>query len=63
MMLRWGLPELPGARPGGGTGGADAGKLLFAQALEAAVGGGLRGHRPEEHLLVAQGAEQGGIRA
>ena len=38
---------------------ADAGEQRLVEALEAAVGGRVRGHRPEEHLLVAQGAEVG----
>jgi hypothetical protein len=53
------LPETPGAGAGGGAGVSHACEHALVEALQAAVGGGVRGHRPEEHLLVAQGAQIG----
>jgi len=49
----------PGAGAGRGAGLPDPGERGLVEALNAAVGGGLRGDRPEEHLLVAQRAEVG----
>ena len=48
---------VPGAGAGRGAGLADLREQLLVEALQAAIGGGVGGHRPEEYPLVAQGAE------
>ena len=49
-----GAGMLPGTSPGGGAGAADPREHALVEALEAAVGGGVRGDRSEEHLLVSE---------
>jgi len=49
----------PGAGAGRGAGLPDLRQHLLIEALQAAVGGSLRGDRPEKHLLIAQGSEVG----
>ena len=51
------IGEFPHPRTDGGPGFTHAAQVLLVQARDETPGGGIRGHHPEEHLLVAQSAQ------